>query len=173
MQKEQYSYPLTSGNSKVYEVNEGNKKKIESEKQTMYSADNKYALVYDDVDWDKIGELYRFSNWRDYIEHRSREDQIYDDFLYELDPADDTEKFYVWENIVITCEFGKGDTMREFHSERGSVACMFFHQDSISKGSTALFGLTARNKPLLMTIRIKMNLDEDLKKDEEEKSGNE
>ncbi|HOJ44628.1 MAG TPA: hypothetical protein PK340_01135 [Bacilli bacterium] len=148
MEKERNNYPLKSGNSKVYAVNETNREKIDCAKQKMYSTDKKFVLIYDDDDRKKMELFWEFVEWG---QNRgfSREDQIYDSFLSELDPLDKSAVFKEWRIIAVYPDKnGWSDDIRpvDFESEEISISCSFSRPDAIAKGAEPVFGTIPEDK---------------------------
>jgi len=150
MQNTREKYPLISKYSKIYEVNKNNQAVIDATNQKMYSIDKKYVLVFDDDDQKKMYTFWEFSDWEHYNGHHSKEDEIYDNFLYELDPLFNHEKektFYEYELVIVKKfvenEDEKLNIMLTFESDNGPVSCLFSHEDSVTKGSSVLFGAIA------------------------------
>jgi len=141
MEIERKDYPLKGGNSKVYEVNETNRDIIDYAALKMYSPDKKFVLIYDDTDRKKMELFWEFTEWQDIRARRSREDEIFDSILSELDPLDKSAIFKDWKIcFMFPDENSASDDIQavEFESEKISTACLFSRLDAKTKGATPL-----------------------------------
>lgn len=149
MEKERKNYPLIGGNSKVYEVNETNREIIDHATQKMYSTDKKYVLIYDETDRKKMELFWEFAEWAETCGLQSREDQIYDNALSELDPFDKSAMFKEWKIIVVFPDkngWSEGVQPVNFESEEISISCSFSRPDAITEGAEPLFGTIPKDK---------------------------
>ena len=69
--------------SKVYYLNEENKKKLEGLDSVIYSKELNYALLLTDDDKDYIGELYDHYYMEECWIYGTNEDRIYNYILHE------------------------------------------------------------------------------------------